>query len=77
MSKDKRKESHSPSTEDFKWMGRRETMYRILPNGQGEATMVMVGEFDVLRKPIFVFLRLAEPQFMFNITEVSKGTNRK
>lgn len=44
--------------------------YRILPNGAAEATMIMVGDYDALRKPIFVFVRLSEPQFMFNITEV-------
>lgn len=32
--------------------------------------MIMVGDYDALRKPIFVFVRLSEPQFMFNITEV-------
>lgn len=51
------------------WMLRKDVMRRNLPNG-AEATMVMVGDIDILRKPIFVFVRLAESTFMFNVTEV-------
>lgn len=46
-------------------------MRRNLPNG-AEATMVMVGDIDILHKPIFVFVRLAEATFMYNVTEVGK-----
>jgi len=62
-------QAYCPSEEDLKWVMRKETMRRLLPNG-AEATMIMVGDFDALRKPIFVFVRLAEPAFMFNVTEV-------
>jgi hypothetical protein len=70
LQKDVRKDSYAPSEEDLKWMGRRDTIRRLLPNGAAEATMIMVGDFDNISKPIFVFVRLAEPQFMFNVTEV-------
>jgi hypothetical protein len=49
-----------PSEEDLKWIMRKETMRRLLPQG-AEATMIMVGDFEALRKPIFLFLRLVGP----------------
>jgi hypothetical protein len=50
---------------------RKETMRRLLPQG-AEATMIMVGDFEALSKPIFLFLRMAESAFMFNVTERSQ-----
>ncbi|ODN05154.1 Anion exchange protein 3 [Orchesella cincta] len=63
-----------PSEEDIaQWVLRKDAMRRNLPNG-AEATMVMVGDIDILRKPIFVFVRLAEATFMFNVTEIPVPT---
>jgi hypothetical protein len=59
-----------PSEEDLKWIMRKETMRTLLPQG-AEVTNTMVGDFEALRKPIFLFLKLAESAFMFNVTEVS------
>lgn len=50
-------------------MLRKDQLRRNLPNG-AESTMVMVGDIDILRKPIFIFVRLSEATFMFNVTEV-------
>ncbi|CAL8069832.1 unnamed protein product [Orchesella dallaii] len=67
-------EQYCPSEEDItQWVLRKDAMRRNLPNG-AEATMVMVGDIDILRKPIFVFVRLAEATFMFNVTEIPVPT---
>jgi hypothetical protein len=62
-------EMYCPSEEDLKWIQGKEHMIKRLPLG-AEATMVMVGDFEGLRKPIFVFVRLSEASYMFNVTEV-------
>ncbi|CAG7833126.1 unnamed protein product [Allacma fusca] len=62
-------DQYFPSEEDLKWIQRKENIKRLLPHG-AEATLVMVGDFDTVKKPIFVFIRLAEPSLMFNVTEV-------
>ena len=65
-------DQYCPSEDDLKWIQKNETVRRLLPQG-AEATLVMVGEFELLRKPIFVFVRLAESSMMFNVTEVCEG----
>lgn len=67
-------DQYCPSEDDLKWIQKKETMRRLLPT-KAESTMIMVGEFDAVRKPIFVFVRLAEPAFMFNVTEVIREIN--
>jgi len=68
-------EVNAPSEEDLKWVQRKESVVRrLLPQGNSEATMVMVGELELLKKPILVFIRLRDASFMFNVTEVISRT---
>ena len=62
-------ESYCPSEEDLKWIQGKEHVIRRLPQG-AEATLIFVGPFDAIRKPIFLFIRLKEASFIFNVSEV-------